>query len=365
MGTPASAMTSEENGVRVSLSLTTCPAIAPVMVGVTASMITVSPLDDALTLPAASVAVAVTVCVPLVSAVVTMLHTPVVASALAVPSKVVPSVSYSATTAPASAVPVKVGVVTLVMRSVFEAPLSDEVDSVGEGAAGAAESSVMVKAAELLEVLPATSVWLTITEWTPSPIKVMPPSLLYCQAEFVARPVTLMVPSRVSVSVLLLPVSALSVSVGATAALSSVKVKVAESLEVLPATSVCLTTTDLVPSPLSVKLAPVPVLQLVPPSVLYCQIAFVSRPVTLTIPSLVIVSVLLLPVSAASASVGAATVVSSTKAWLATVPSLPALSVTLSWRVVLLVSVTPFQVSVVPETLLVMSVHVAPLSSEP
>src|SRR3569833_272694 len=105
MGTPASAMTSEENGVRVSLSLTTCPAIAPVMVGVTASMITVSPLDDALTLPAASVAVAVTVCVPLVSAVVTMLHTPVVASALAVPSKVVPSVSYSAAAAPAAAGP--------------------------------------------------------------------------------------------------------------------------------------------------------------------------------------------------------------------------------------------------------------------
>src|SRR3569832_914188 len=285
MGTPASAMTSEENGVRVSLSLTTCPAIAPVMAGVTASMITVSPLDDALTLPAAAVAVAVTVCVPLVSAVVTMLHTPVVASALAVPSKVVPSVSYSATTAPASAVPVKVGVVTLVMRSVFEAPLSDEVDSVGEGAAGAAESSVKVKAAELLEVLPATSVWLTTTESSPSP--------------------------------------------------------------------------------LIVKLEPVPVRQLVPPSVLYCQIAFVSRPVTLTIPSLVIVSVLLLPVSAASESVGLAAFVSSTKAWLVTVPALPALSVTLSLSVLLPVSVTLSQVSAVPETLLVMSVQVAPLSSEP
>src|SRR3569832_2852234 len=322
MGTPASAMTSEENGVRVSLSLTTCPAIAPVMVGVLVSLFFVCLLVVVLSFFVVFVVVVVLVCVPLVSAVVTMLHTPVVASALAVPSKVVPSVSYSATTAPASAVPVKVGVVTLVMRAVVEAPLSDEVDSGGVGAAGAAESSVKVKAAELLEVLPATSGWLTITEWTPSPRKVMlepvpvcqvlPPSVLYCQAEFVARPVTLMVPSRVSVSVLLLPVSALSVSVGATAALSSVKVKVAESLEVLPATSVCLTTTDLVPSPLSVKLAPVPVLQLVPPSVLYCQIAFVSRPVTLSIPSLVIVSVLLLPVSAASEIVGVAAFVSST-----------------------------------------------------
>src|SRR3569833_1829617 len=144
MGTPASAMTSEENGVRVSLSLTTCPAIAPVMVGVTASMITVSPLDDARTLPAASVAVAVTVCVPLVSAVVTMLHTPVVASALAVPSKVVPSVSYNTTTTPTSAVPVKVEDDTKEKRTENEAPQTKKEDSVGEGAAGAAESSVKV-----------------------------------------------------------------------------------------------------------------------------------------------------------------------------------------------------------------------------
>src|SRR3569833_4132195 len=119
------------------------------------------------------------------------------------------------------------------MRSVFEAPLSDEEDSVGAGAAGAAESSVKVKAAELLEVLPATSVWLTITEWKPSPLKVklepvpvcqvLPPSVLYCQDAFVARPVTLKVPSRVSVSEVKLPVSAHSDSVGAAADLSSTK----------------------------------------------------------------------------------------------------------------------------------------------
>ncbi len=47
----------------------------------------------------------------------------------------------------------------------------------------------------------------------------------------------------------------------------------------------------------NVKLVPVPVDQVVPPSVLYCQVAPVSRLPTVTTPLLVMPSVLLLPVS--------------------------------------------------------------------
>ena len=59
------------------------------------------------------------------------------ASATAVPSTVVPLVSNSVTVAPASApLPVTVGVVSLVMLSVFEVPLSDA--AIRSGALGAA-----------------------------------------------------------------------------------------------------------------------------------------------------------------------------------------------------------------------------------
>ena len=60
---------------------------------------------------------------------------------------------------------------------------------------------------------------------------------------------------------------------------------------------------DLSPSPVTVKLVPVPVVQLVPPLVLYCQVAPVSRPETLTVPLLVMLS-LVLPLLVARASVG-------------------------------------------------------------
>ena len=47
-------------------------------------------------------------------------------------------------------------------------------------------------------------------------------------------------------------------------------------------------------------------LQLLPPLVLYCQVAPASMPVTLTVPILVMPSLALVPVSAARAKVGAA-----------------------------------------------------------
>ena len=87
-------------------------------------------------LPARSVCLAVSVCRPSPSAelVIDQLPEP---SAVAVPSTVVPSVSYSVTVAPASApLPVTVGVVLLVRLSVLDAPLSDA--AARSGALGAA-----------------------------------------------------------------------------------------------------------------------------------------------------------------------------------------------------------------------------------
>ena len=73
----------------------------------------------------------------------------------------------------------------------------------------------------------------------------------------------------------------------------------------LPAMSVWRAMTVLEPSPTSVRLEPLPVLQLVPPSVLYCQEAPDSMPLMLTRPLLVMASLADEPVSAESARVGA------------------------------------------------------------
>src|SRR4029079_9167057 len=82
-------------------------------------------------------------------------------SARALPIWVVPS--NSATVAPASAVPVKVGVVALVMLSLFEVPESEpEARSGADGAAGTEVSIVTDSAAEATLVLPAASVALAV-----------------------------------------------------------------------------------------------------------------------------------------------------------------------------------------------------------
>src|SRR3989338_1336599 len=86
---------------------------------------------------------------------------------------------------------------------------------------------------------------------------------------------------------------------------SRVKVKAELAAPTLPAASVWRATTLLAPSPVRVKLLPVPAFQVLPLSVLYCQVAPVSRPLTFTVPLPVSLSVALLPVSAASDSVGA------------------------------------------------------------
>ncbi len=67
---------------------------------------------------------------------------------------------YSFTVAFASAVPLKVGVLSLVMSSVLEEPESEpEARSGAEGAEGAAVSMVTLRPEESAEMLPARSVW--------------------------------------------------------------------------------------------------------------------------------------------------------------------------------------------------------------
>ena len=87
--------------------------------------------------------------------------------------------------------------------------------------------------------------------------------------------------------------------------MSSVKLKALEFDDTLPAPSVCRTITLLAPSPASVKLAPLPVVQFAPSSMLYCQVAPASSPLTFTVPLLVIWSLSELPLSVASDRPGA------------------------------------------------------------
>ena len=118
------------------------------------SIVTVLPFDAPLALPAASVAVAVMVCVVWLSTEVVMLHLPL-PSATTLPTWVAPSNSF--TVLLASAVPVKVGVVTLVSLSVLDEPESDDGAKTGDdGDDGALRSSVTMKEAEAPLWIPAT-----------------------------------------------------------------------------------------------------------------------------------------------------------------------------------------------------------------
>jgi hypothetical protein len=85
----------------------------------------------------------------------------VYAAAVPLPTCVFPS--KIVTVLPASAVPVNVGVVLLVILSVLDDPLSlAAVRSGVEGAAGAVVSIVMVNALEATETFPAASVALAV-----------------------------------------------------------------------------------------------------------------------------------------------------------------------------------------------------------
>src|SRR5688500_12672222 len=116
-------------------------------------MVTLRLAEAAETLPAAAVALAVMVYAPSARALLVITQLPL-ASAAPVPIKMVPP-RKSCTALLASAVPEKVGVVTLVTLSVLEMPLSlaAAMSGVG-GAAGAAVSIVMLRAPETAETLP-------------------------------------------------------------------------------------------------------------------------------------------------------------------------------------------------------------------
>ena len=107
--------------------------MSAVTTGVVVSIVTGKAPDMGLTLPATSVASAVKFWTPLARAAVVIDQLPV-AVATALPTAVAPS--NKVTALPASAVPVKVGVVSLVTLSVLDTPLSEA--AVRSGVVGAA-----------------------------------------------------------------------------------------------------------------------------------------------------------------------------------------------------------------------------------
>ena len=69
----------------------------------------------------------------------------------------------SSTVLPTSAVPVKVGVVSLVFLSVVELPVSEEGARSGvDGAEGTEASTVIVRAPDALDTFPAASIAFTV-----------------------------------------------------------------------------------------------------------------------------------------------------------------------------------------------------------
>jgi hypothetical protein len=128
----------------------------PGAAGAVVSMVTGSTLDATPTLPAWSVAFAVIVCVPSPRTPEVIDQRP---AALAMPEPTAVAPSNNATFEFASAVPVNIGVVTLVVLSVAEPPLSEAVARSGlPGAAGAVVSIVTCSAPDAAPMLPDRSV---------------------------------------------------------------------------------------------------------------------------------------------------------------------------------------------------------------
>jgi len=171
-------------------------------------------------------------------------------------------------------------------------------------------------------------------------VQLAPLLVLYSQVAPVSMSVILIVPLLVMLSVANVPVSVCSARLGAVGAVASMVIGLVFWLGVvvvLPARSVCLTLIVpgvYVPSG-RLKVVPVPVVQLLPLSVLCCQVALVSMLLTLTVTTLVTPSLLNLPVSWARAMVGAAgevwSMVMSALFCAGVVVVLPARSVCLIW----------------------------------
>src|SRR5690554_2623810 len=217
--------------------------------GATMSMVSVKLSLSSETLPAASVAVAVKAKVSSLSAGTSKLQLPA-ASAVVVPISV-PSWS-KVTVLPASAVPSRVGVLSLELSPSASAPLGSTSSTapVMTGVSGAVLFTVTGPSSPLLLMLPASSVWRTSTwpsvyspssssKLSPAPsFQVVPPSVEYSQVAFSSRPPTLTVPSLVILSPSS-PVSLASSAVGASGATVSISNSTAsEGAELLSASSV-------------------------------------------------------------------------------------------------------------------------------
>ena len=140
-------------------------AVPPdVKVGAVASMVMLKAADLGEVLPASSVAVAVIAKLPSVSVAVAGTVKLQVPELLVVvePREVEPA--KSSTELPAFAVPVKLGVESLVRLSELELPLSEAALRSGvEGAGGAVSSrSVMARDTDCSDVFPASSVAITV-----------------------------------------------------------------------------------------------------------------------------------------------------------------------------------------------------------
>ena len=148
------------------------------------------------------------------------------------------------------------------------------------------------------------------------------------------------------------------------AVLSSVNSKAADAAPVLPAASVWRTCTDFSPLPVSVRLLPEPVIQLLPPLVLYCQLAPGSSPATLTTPLVVMPSLALEPVSLAKVGTGDAGAVVSRVTLSAADASLtlPAASV---WRTRTVLGPSPLSVRLLPDPALQLLPPLLLYSQEP
>ena len=123
-------------------------------VAMVVSMVSVRAVDAALVLPAVSVAWAVSVWVASLSTLVVMVQAPR-PPAVAWPTRLAPS--YKETTLLASALPVTVGVVTPVIPSLVERPMSEPGAKARALGAAMAVSMVTISAEEARLVLPARS----------------------------------------------------------------------------------------------------------------------------------------------------------------------------------------------------------------
>src|SRR5690348_11278469 len=220
-------------------------------IGATVSTVALRAAEAAPVLPATSVAVAVRLWAPLASAAVVYVQAPVLL-AVALPSSGTPSKTL--TVLLASAVPVSVRVLSLVMLSPTT-PLSVENEAM-LGATGATVSTVTLSAAEAAPVLPATSVAVSAgvrpAGASSAVLYVQAPELLAVVLPISVPPSNALsvllasaVPVRVRVLslVMLSPTTPLSVEneamLGATGAtVSTVTPSAAEAAPVLPATSV-------------------------------------------------------------------------------------------------------------------------------